>query len=339
LADPPMVTNPHNQVCSKIFGPHKILEFLKNKKGYVPADELSRHLNISRQVLSEHINDLRDAGYEIVAVPHLGFRLESLSDRLFPFEVEHGLNTKFIGRKIYYLQRCSSTMDIAMQLASDNPSEGTIILAESQTKGRGRLGRHWVSPRYKGIYFSLMLKPKIPPSQAAVLTLLAAVSICEAVKAATGITCSIKWPNDILVNNKKLGGILTELEAELDRVNFVIIGIGINVNNEPGELLRGAVSLKSLSNSQKKVDRLELLREILRKIESNYFLFQEKKAAAILEKWKSYSLTLGQRVKISSSRAQVQGRAVAIDIDGGLLVEKDSGGLQKFMSGDVLHLR
>ena len=334
-----MATNPHNQVNSKNFGTHKTLEFLRKQKGYVPADEISRHLNITRQTLLEHINDLRGAGYEIAAVPHLGYRIESLSDRLFPFEVEQGLDTKFIGRKIYYLQRCSSTMDIAMQLASDNPSEGTIILAESQTKGRGRLGRHWVSPKYKGIYFSLILKPKIPPAQAAVLTLLAAVSICEAIKIATGITCSIKWPNDILVNNKKLGGILTELDAELGRVNFVIIGIGLNVNNEPGELLRGAISLRFSGKSQHKIDRLELLREILRRIEANYLLFQEKKAADILEKWKSYSQTLGRRVKICSCRVHVEGQAVGIDTDGGLLVQKDSGGLQKFMSGDVLHLR
>jgi len=331
--------NPHNQFYQKTDILERLLEFLKNKKGYVPADEISHHLNISRQALLQHINDLREAGYNIVAVPHLGYRMESLPDRMFPFEVEKGLNTKIIGRKIYYLERCSSTMDIAMQLVCDNPAEGTLILTEAQTKGRGRLGRHWVSPKYKGIYFSLMLKPKVPPAQTAVLTLLAAVSVCEAVKTVTDITCSIKWPNDILVNNRKLGGILTELEAELDRVNFVIIGIGLNVNNEPQELLRNAISLKVASPSHEKIDRLELLREILRKIEDEYLLFQKKGAGPILDKWKDFNITLGQRVKISSARVQIEGQAVDIDSDGGLLVRKDSGALQKFMSGDVVHLR
>ncbi len=334
-----MVLNPHNQICQKTDIPEKLLEFLKKKKGYVCAEEISRHLNISRQTLLQQINDLRDVGYDIAAVPHLGFRMESLPDRMFPFEVEKGLNTKIIGRKIYYLERCSSTMDIAMQLACDNPAEGTLILTEAQTKGRGRLGRHWVSPKYKGIYFSLMLKPKVLPAQTAVLTLLAAVSVCEAVKIVTGITCSIKWPNDILVNNRKLGGILTELEAELDRVNFVIIGIGLNVNNEAQELLRSAISLKVASHSQEKINRLELLREILRKLEDGYLLFQKKGAAPVLDKWKSFNTTLGQRVKIASARVHVEGLAVDIDADGGLLVRKDSGALQKFMSGDVVHLR
>ncbi len=334
-----MAMNPRNQIQSDIFLPQKTLELLKKKKGYAPADEICRHLNISHQAFLEGVQDLRDAGYEIAAVPHLGYRIESFSERLFPFEVEHGLNTKFIGKKIYYLERCSSTMDIALRLASDSPSEGTIILAESQTKGRGRYGRHWVSPKYKGIYFSLMLKPKISPSQSALLTFLAAVSVCEAVKAASGITCAIKWPNDILANNKKLGGILTELAAEPEGGNFVIIGVGLNVNNEPSGLLRTATSLKSAGSDRKNFDRAELLRQILSKIEDNYLVFGKKGAAPIMDKWRSFNATLGQRVRISSSRVHVEGRAVDIDADGGLLVQKDNGNLQKFMAGDVSHLR
>jgi BirA family transcriptional regulator, biotin operon repressor / biotin---[acetyl-CoA-carboxylase] ligase len=334
-----MAMNPHNQIHPEIFFPQKILGLLKNKKGYAPADEICRHLKISHQQFLEHIKDLRDAGYEIAAVPHLGYRIEALSGRLFPFEVEQGLNTEFIGRKIYYLERCSSTMDIALQLVSDNPSEGTIILAESQTKGRGRHGRHWVSTKFKGIYFSLMLKPKISPSQNALLNLLVAVSVCEAIKVVAGITCSIKWPNDILSGNKKLGGILTELAAGPGGSNFVIIGVGLNVNNEPSELLRTAASLKSAGCDQQKVDRAELLRAILSRIEENYLVFGKKGSAAILDKWRSFNTTLGQRVRIFSSRVHVDGRAVDIDVDGGLLVRKDNGKLQKFMAGDVNHLR
>jgi BirA family biotin operon repressor/biotin-[acetyl-CoA-carboxylase] ligase len=334
-----MGQDPHNLISEKKRTQEKILEFLRRNKDYLSGEDISRHLDISRQALWQHINDLRGEGYDIVAVPHLGYRMESLPDRLFPFEVEDGLATKFIGRRIYYLDRCTSTMDIAIQLAGDNPAEGTLVISESQTKGKGRLGRHWVSPKYKGIYLTLILKPKVSPGESAVLTLLAAVSVCEALKVSSAITASIKWPNDILINNKKFGGILTEIEAELDRVHFVFIGIGLNVNNEAQELLRGAVSLRSASHSQQKFNRAEILREILRKIEENYIIFQKKGSPAILDKWKALNITLGKRVKISCGKEHTEGVAVGIDIDGGLLVRADSGKVRKFMSGDVTHLR
>jgi BirA family transcriptional regulator, biotin operon repressor / biotin---[acetyl-CoA-carboxylase] ligase len=316
-----------------------ILEFMRRKKEFVSAEEMSLALNIPRQALWQNINDLRDSGYGIVGVPHLGYRIESLPDRMFPFEIEEKLNTRFLGRKIYYLERCPSTMDIAMQLASDNPAEGTLVLAEAQTRGRGRLGRHWVSVKYKGLYLTVILRPKITLAQSAVLTFLAAVSVCEAVKIVAGIDASIKWPNDILVNNRKLAGILTEIEAEPDRVNFVFIGIGLNVNNEAKELLKGAVSLKVASPSQQRFSRVELLQELLRRIEDNYLLFQKKNSALILDKWKTLNVTLGKKVKISSGKEHVEGVALDIAADGALLVRRESGKIQKFMSGDVVHLR
>jgi BirA family biotin operon repressor/biotin-[acetyl-CoA-carboxylase] ligase len=317
----------------------KILEFLRRKKEHVSGEEIIHQLKISRQALWQHINDLRDSGYDIAAVPHLGYRLESLPDRMLPFEIEEKLNTRFIGRKIQYLERCSSTMDVAMQLASDDPEEGTIVLAEAQIKGRGRLGRHWVSPKYKGIYFTLILKPEVSPGQSSIFTFLAAVAVCEAVKAVTGITASIKWPNDILIDNKKLGGILTEIEAEPDRVHFVFLGIGLNVNNEGRELLKGAISLKVAGGGEQKFSRVELLQEVLRRIEENYILFKNKGSFAVLDKWKKLNITLGRMVKIFSLNDHVQGLAVDIDADGALLVRRDSGKVQKFMSGDVVHLR
>jgi BirA family biotin operon repressor/biotin-[acetyl-CoA-carboxylase] ligase len=328
-----------NLISEKTKVREKILEFLRRKNEYVSGEEISGHLKISRQNLWQHINDLRDSGYDIAAVPHLGYRLEILPDRMFPFEIEEKLNTKFIGRKIHYLERCSTTMDIAMQLACDNPAEGTIVLAEAQTKGRGRLGRHWVSTKYKGIYFTLILKPEVSPGQSSILTFLAAVSVCEAVKIVTGITASIKWPNDILINNKKFGGILTEIEAEPDRVNFVFLGIGLNVNNDAPELLKGAISLKAAGGGQKKFSRIELLQEVLRRIEDNYIVFKKSGSSAVLDKWKKLNITLGEIVKIFSSKDHVQGLAMDIDSDGGLLVRRDSGQIQKFMSGDVVHLR
>ncbi|MCX5711095.1 MAG: biotin--[acetyl-CoA-carboxylase] ligase [Candidatus Omnitrophica bacterium] len=188
----------------------KILEALRKKQDYVSGDQISSRLGVSRQALWKHIQELRDNGYDIVAVPHLGYRLESAPDRLFEFEVLRGLNTQILGKKIVYFDSISSTMDAAGQLGLKGAADGTLVLTESQTKGRGRMGRGWFSPKYKGIYLSLILRPKVLPNSASILTLLAGVSIVEAIKEFTGVSCEIKWPNDIFIHHKKLGGILTE---------------------------------------------------------------------------------------------------------------------------------
>jgi len=315
----------------------KIIDFLKRKQEYNSGDAIANRLGITRQALWKHIQELKMIGYDIVAVPHLGYRLESSPDRLFGFEVSRGLDTKFIAKKIYYFERVSSTMDVAMQLAIKGASHGTIVLAESQDKGRGRLGRHWFSPKYKGVYLSIILRPKLLPSGAPILTLLCAVSICEAIKEVTGLDARIKWPNDILIHNKKLGGILTELNAEMDEINFMIIGIGLNVNNDKKTLASGATSLKG--EKREFINRISLLQEILRKIEANYLLLESKHAEPIIEKWRQHNITLNRRVKVYCQKEHIEGEAVDIDSDGGLLVRKDSGILEKVMAGDVVHCR
>ena len=313
----------------------KIIDFLRKEEGYVSGEEISHRLGISRQALWKHIQEFKEQGYEIVAVPHLGYKLVSSPDRLFPAEITAHLQTKCIGKKIYYFEEVSTTMDVAAELGMKGAPEGAVVLAELQTKGKGRLGRTWFSPRYKGIYFSLLLKPKISLNQAAVLTLLCAVSICEAVKVVSSLEAQIKWPNDILIHNKKVGGILTELNAEMDEIRFVVMGVGINVNNDKKSLISGATSLRQ--HKGEAVSRIELLQEILRKIEKNYFIFLEKGSRPIIEKWREHAITLGRRVKIYSHHEHVEGHAVDIDNDGALLLRKDSGLTQKITSGDVIH--
>ncbi len=314
-----------------------ILDFLRKSPEYISGEEISNHLKISRQALWKHIQELRDIGYDIVAVPHLGYRLISSPDRFYPYEITHGLNTKFIGIKNYYFDTVSSTMDIASQLAMKGAPEGALVIAEAQTKGRGRLGRNWFSPKYKGIYFSLILRPKILPNQTPLLTLMSAVSICEAIKEKAGLTGQIKWPNDILIHHKKLGGILTELNAETDLSRFVVVGIGLNVNNDKKTLPAGATSLRE----QKKHDikRLELLQEILRKIEGNYLAFQKDGGQPICDKWREWNISLGRRVRVACQKELIEGEAFDIDADGGLLIRSDSGLTRKVMSGDVVLCR
>ena len=315
----------------------KILHYLSKEQDHISGDQISKHLGISRQGLWKHIQDLKDSGYGIVAVPHLGYRLESSPDRLFPFQVYQGLNTKLIGKKVYYYEYLDSTMDLAMQLSLKSAPSGTVVLAESQTKGRGRLGRSWHSPKYKGIYLSLILRPAVSPLVSPLLTLLSAVSICEAVKTVSGLEAQIKWPNDVFIGNKKFTGILTEMNAELDKINFVVIGIGLNVNNDKKSLIAQATSLKEQGGQT--INRIFLLQELLRRIEHNYFLLEEKGSKAITEKWRSNSLTLGKRVKVYCQSKHIEGFAVDIDNDGGLLIRKDSGLIQKVSSGDVMHCR
>ncbi|MFA5276168.1 MAG: biotin--[acetyl-CoA-carboxylase] ligase [Candidatus Omnitrophota bacterium] len=315
----------------------KILEYLSNKDDYVSGDAISARLGISRQALWKHIQELRDAGYDIVAVPHLGYRLKEAPDRLFEFEVTRNLGTKFVGKKIYYFDSVASTMNEALKLGITGAQEGTLVLAETQTKGKGRLGRVWFSPKYKGIYMSLILRPKIPPSEASILTLLSAVSVCEAVKKICAVDAQIKWPNDILIGNKKLGGILTELNAETDRVGFISIGIGLNVNNDKKNLILGTTSLKE--HKKEGISRIELLRELLRQLEADYLLFQHKGPASIIARWREYSTTLGRRVKVYTHSKHYEGQALDIESDGSLIIRNDSGLNIKITAGDVMHCR
>jgi BirA family transcriptional regulator, biotin operon repressor / biotin---[acetyl-CoA-carboxylase] ligase len=315
----------------------KILGYLNKKHDYFSGDQIAKHLGISRQGLWKHIQELKDSGYEIEAVPHLGYRLISCPDRLFAFEITRGLNTKFIGKKIHYFDCLASTMDLAMQLGMQAHANGTLVLAESQTHGQGRLGRSWFSPKYKGIYLSLILRPKILPAASPILTLMAAVSICEAVKEVTGLDAQIKWPNDILIHNKKLAGILTEMNAEMDKVNFVVIGIGINVNNDKKSLIAQATSLKEERGEG--LSRITLLQELLSRIENNYLLLENKGSQEIIDKWRSFSLTLGKRVKVYCQNKHLEGLALDIDQDGGLLIRRDSGIISKVTCGDVIHSR
>ncbi|MDP8266504.1 MAG: biotin--[acetyl-CoA-carboxylase] ligase [Candidatus Aceula meridiana] len=315
----------------------KIISFLKKADGYFSGEQISKALRISRTAVWKHIKQLKQEGYNIEAVSRRGYRLISAPDKLLPSEIKNGLQAKIFGQKIVYFDTVGSTMDEASVLGFQNEMEGTLVCAESQTKGRGRLGRTWISSKGKGIYFSLILRPVIPVAEAAKLTLLFAISVCQAIRKSTGINAMIKWPNDIMVGKKKISGILTELNAEMDRINFVIVGLGVNVNETKSVLLKSATSI--YQEIGKKFSRAVLLKEILEKSEENYLLFQKKGFSPIASQWRSLSDTLGRRVKVDETKKTTEGEAVDIDTDGGLLIRKDDGVVIKKISGDVIHLR
>ncbi len=315
----------------------KIIEFLRQSENHISGEEISHSLNISRTAIWKYIEGLRDEGYEIVAVPHLGYKLVSSPDKLFPSEIQFKLNTKILGKKVIHYDTIGSTMDAAFALGLKNAPEGTVVLAESQTKGRGRLGRGWASPKGKGVYMSIILRPKLLPTEVAQLTLLCGVALSTAIKNIFGLTASIKWPNDVFIDGKKIAGILTELNAETDRVKFVVVGIGLNVNTKSDTLPQGATSLRS--ELKRSVSRIAVTQEILREIEKWYLRLQDEGFSSILKKAKELSITLNKRVKAMDSNGPIEGVAVDIDKDGGLLIRKDSGVLIKRMAGDVTQVR
>ena len=289
----------------KILVKSRIINFLKENNNYNSGEDIANDLHLSRQALWKHIQELRNLGYDITAVPHVGYRLLKIPDKLYPWELKYKLNTKFIGKHLFYYNKVSSTMDIALNLGNNSVPEGSVVYAESQTKGRGRLGRDWISPKSKGLYFSVILRPKLSLKKIPCITLVSAVAVVLAISRETSIPLSIKWPNDILVGNKKLVGILTELSAEQDRVNFVVVGIGINVNSAKDNIPAEAASLYSVSG--KKFSRLNIFKSVLQEFERIYFDFKQNGSGGVIDKWRRLSGIRGNRVKVISSGKEIKG--------------------------------
>ena len=282
------------------------------------------------------MQELREDGYDIVAVPHLGYRLISSPDKLLPAEIQFELGTKILGKDIRYFDSIASTMDAAFQLGVEGVGEGTVVCAESQTKGKGRLGRNWASPKGKGIYMSVILRPALTPADLTQLTLLGAVAVCEAVGKFCDVPAKIKWPNDILVNNKKLAGILTESSAEMDRVRFVVVGIGVNVSTPLSQMPPHSTSIKN--ETGKKVSRVVWMREILRSLESWYMTLGGNGFASVITRWKELSSTLGRHIRLVDPSGNVEGEAIDLDEYGGLIIRGENGLKVKRMSGDVVQI-
>ena len=259
------------------------------------------------------------------------------ADRLIPEELSRRLNTKIIGKQILSYNVVDSTNAIAFSLAKAGLGEGAAVFAESQRKGRGRLGRHWTSPKHAGIYLSLILRPKITLKKASLVTLLAAVSCAEAIRKVSGLQALIRWPNDILVNNKKVCGILTEVETNNSHLEYIILGIGINVNTPSAKLPPEGSSLKEEAEGE--FSRIELARELLRRLDQEYASFKDKGSAKIITQWRNLSAFCGKRVKVKLAEKTIEGQAQGIDAQGALIVRLDNGFKQHLSAGDVARVR
>ncbi len=300
--------------------------------------ELADQLGVSRAAVWARIEELRALGYEIQASPHEGYRLRNVPDVLHADDLLAVLNPGMvIGRDIRVFQETTSTNDVVDKLGRDGVKEGVVVFAESQTKGRGRLGRNWVSARGKGLWFSVLLRPPLPPQAATQITVASATAMARALRGVAGLRVEIKWPNDILLNGRKLCGILTEMTAELDKINFMVLGIGVNVNfhanDFPPELRKIATSIQNETGQT--LRRSDVASAILGELDADYARVRSGQFEAIADEWEANCTTIGQNVEIACGNRVVLGRAESLDSEGALLVRTQHGHLERIIGGDV----
>lgn len=313
-------------------------ELKKNKGKYISGEELSKKIGVSRTSVWKYINKLKEEGYVIESSTNKGYVLIESPDALYPNEIKGLMNTKLIGKEIVFLESVDSTNNYAKKMGEGEFQEGTLIIAEEQTAGRGRLGREWISPKGKGIWMTIMLKPDIKPEQAAQITLIAAFAVVLGIKNICNIDAMIKWPNDVVVNGKKLCGILTEMGAEIDRINYLIAGIGINANIDEKDFADSGLNIATSIKIQKgrDIDRKLLISDIIKNFEELYINFIEKGSIEyIIKDYKKVSATLGKDVRILAKDEEWHGLALDINNQGHLIVKMDDGTIKEISSGEV----
>lgn len=309
---------------------------ISGQPAFISGEEIAKELGFSRTAVWNHIDTLRQLGYEFEASPRLGYRLLKVPDRLFPDDIQAGLVTKFIGRKIYYYDVTESTNNVADQLARDGAPEGTLVLAEYQTKGRGRMEREWFSPKGRNILMSVVLRPRMDPGFVSLITVMSSVAVARAIRS-VGLDAQIKWPNDVYIEGRKVSGILTEMKCEQDRIKHLVLGIGINVNMLKSEIplsLHGEASSLSILKGAP-IDRKELLKTLLCELEMAYDMVKDDRCERVLGEWSRLSFIVGKWVEVSLGAKKIEGVALGTDSKGALLLKLENGFVEAVLSGDV----
>lgn len=312
----------------------ELLQLLQATAGHLSGEQLGAQLGLSRTAIWKRIQRLRAMGYEVTGSSRRGYRLAPGQDLLLPAAITAGLALQWLLGPVCHFVSLPSTNDAAKELARRGYPEGTLLVADSQSAGRGRLGRSWESPPGTGIYLTLLLRPPLPPSELPKLTLTAAVAVVQAVRAATGLATGIKWPNDIIFQGKKLGGILTEMETESEAMSHVVLGVGLNVNMPtfPAPLAGIATSLASTGQTY---SRLAIVRALLAALDSLYDSFRRQEFPAILDQWRRASVTLGRSVTVRRGGTTLSGTALDVDPDGALLLQLPAGRVETILSGEI----
>jgi len=319
----------------------KVLEILERATSPVSGETISNELKITRSAVWKHITELRAMGYDISSSQKEGYRLTRTSSKLLPYEVHKKLQTKFIGKKMRYLETTPSTIWVGKQLCSETNVEkmhGLVIIAEEQSGGIGRMGRAWASPS-GGIWITIVLKPTIPVDHIFMITMAGSIAIARAIRKEFNLGALIKWPNDIFIGNKKVAGLLLELSAESDVVHHCLLSTGIDVN-VPLKKFDPALQSQVTSICMEvghEVDRASFLARILKEFENHYLLIESGEYDAIIREYKSLSCTLENRVQIRTHKNSFEGDAIDIDEYGALIIRKDNGKLERVIAGDCIH--
>lgn len=314
--------------------------FLAGDDKFISGESLSRQLGVSRAAVWKHITALRQVGYNIEAVPSRGYQLLSRPDLLLPEVVQTGLKSEIIARQVEFYAELDSTNQRAQELGEQGALEGSVVIAETQTAGRGRMGRSWSSPAGVNLYTSILLRPQLLPLQASQLTFMSAVAVARSIEAVAGVSVNVKWPNDILLNGKKVAGLLNEISAEMEGIHYVVLGIGVNLNMRadqfPADLRYPATSL--LLATGKAVDRVAFAQQLYHQLDGLYRLLNSSGFAPIRIAWEALFDMLGSRVNVDCGQQQFAGVVDGIAEDGALLLRLADGKQQQIYAGDVTPL-
>ncbi|MGB9431228.1 MAG: biotin--[acetyl-CoA-carboxylase] ligase [Candidatus Acidiferrum sp.] len=306
----------------------------------ISGSRIARETGMSRTTVWRWVDQLRKLGVQVKGQHSTGYFLEKVPDVLTPDLLRKRLKGNLFGKRVFHFFKTDSTNRVAMELGYAGEPEGTVVMAEEQSAGRGRSGRTWHSERGTGLYFTVLLRPRLSPAQAPLLTMLAGISAHTAITAQTGLVPELKWPNDLLLNGKKLGGILTEMHAEPNAVRFVIVGVGINVNQErfPTELAGVATSIRKETGRMSY--RLELLVRLLTQFEGDYNRFLHEGPGFVVERFERVSsFARGRRVRVDTGAETYAGTTAGLSPEGLLLVARDNGPIVAVIAGDVSEVR
>ena len=314
----------------------EILRYLKEADGYISGQELCERFQVSRTAVWKVVRQLEAEGYEIEAVRNRGYRLKTSGDILSQAEILSSIRGSWAGREILYLDEVDSTNTAAKKAAENGAVHGTLVVSERQTGGKGRRGRAWDSPRGTGIFMTLILRPNMAPVHASMLTLVAALAVADGIRECTGAESLIKWPNDIVMSGKKVCGILTEMSADPDCINYVAVGIGINVNMEEfPEEIRG-VAASIFTETGKKTKRSLLISAVMAAFERYYEVFMKTTdMSGLLEDYNGKLANCGRTVRVLDPAGEYSGTAIGIDREGELLVEMEDTTVRRVLSGEV----
>ena len=319
----------------------KVLSFLKSHKSeYLSGQDLSDVLKMSRVAIWKHIKKIGVLGYTVESKQKRGYKLVKTTNRLLPWELTSKIKTEYIGRRVYYFEEIDSTQNFAQNIAADKKENGTIIIAEKQTSGRGRLDRKWTSPK-GGIWFSLIIHPKFDVSSSTLIPILSAVALSKSIKSVLDIETEVKWPNDITMNGKKVAGVLVDASFQTNSIDYLILGIGINFDIDAKKLEKRLTKtpnfygIDSLRGKEDKTPPKKLLKEFLLQFEKNLFQLDKGEKSKIIKEWTKRAAGIGKKITINTSNGKISGISQGIDNDGALKI-KTRNEIKKIYVGDVV---